>query len=833
MPPARRREISGRGDPLVGIHCWSGQSVRHSVPVGPPTPQNCHPLSRSSRPSVATCEAPARTIWGYMRRAPLTAIALCLPLIAAACTGGAGPRPAPAHSSPPLPRGGTLRVGQVFLGAAELDPQAIPTSQMQELNRCCLVRTLMSYTGHSTAEGGTVIRPDLAAGLPEVSPDGLTWTFHLKRGIHYAPPLQNVEITAADFVRSIERMFKPYPSFGPQARLGFGVDFLLDIIQGARAYAVGKAASISGVDVPDPYTLRIQVPYPVGDLPYRLAAFSILPIPANPYDPSAELGVAEGHDGDYGYFMVATGPYMIEGAESIDLSQPPVQWSVPFGLRPNSITLVRNPSWDPATDDLRRAYLDRIVFTPMDYDEAVGAVERGDVDVVFDAGVPPEDVERYSSTPTLKDRILTAPQGVPLDLYLNAAIPPFDDLYVRRALNFALDKARTLAAFLKEGPNAVTADHLFADSAEENLLLNYHPYGMSPDLKAARAEMAQSRYDADHDGTCDASACSAIRLLVRGDLPERVAAARIIRDDLRPLGIRLRLDAADFDDFFSTLADPLAHLPLVIAGSSLPYPSASSVGSFLLAGCGSGTSTSCSDLSLVGATPKYLRQHGYSITKVVSVDDRIRECQAAVFETAVRCWAVLDQYAMERVVPVIPLLTQTLSVIVSNRVRFFSLDEANGTPFPALDQFALFSEGATEPPPAEVSPSPFPTTAPPIPEGTYRLKVTMGDAERFGVSEEDVPQVTGTFTLTLSAGHWRLVQVGGQNDTPLSNGVFYGSGGRVTFLLQTPPADALTFTLEWRARSGEVIFRVIEAGDRGALPFLRAIYQSHPWTRTG
>jgi peptide/nickel transport system substrate-binding protein len=73
------------------------------------------------------------------------------------------------------------------------------------LFRCCFVRTLLSSTGRPTEEGGTVLRPDLAAELPEVSPDGLSWTFRLKQGLRYEPPLEGVEITAPDVLRAIQR----------------------------------------------------------------------------------------------------------------------------------------------------------------------------------------------------------------------------------------------------------------------------------------------------------------------------------------------------------------------------------------------------------------------------------------------------------------------------------------------------------------------------------------------------------------------------------------------------------------------------------------------------
>ena len=48
-----------------------------------------------------------------------------------------------------------------------------------------LLRTLLSYTGRTTAEGGAELQPDIASALPEISSDGLTYTFTLKSGINY------------------------------------------------------------------------------------------------------------------------------------------------------------------------------------------------------------------------------------------------------------------------------------------------------------------------------------------------------------------------------------------------------------------------------------------------------------------------------------------------------------------------------------------------------------------------------------------------------------------------------------------------------------------------
>ena len=74
----------------------------------------------------------------------------------------------------------------------------------------------MAYNGRSTRDGGAILRPDLAADYPSISSDGLTWTFKIKQGLHYAPPMADKSIVAGDFVRSMERALRPDPFADPQ-----------------------------------------------------------------------------------------------------------------------------------------------------------------------------------------------------------------------------------------------------------------------------------------------------------------------------------------------------------------------------------------------------------------------------------------------------------------------------------------------------------------------------------------------------------------------------------------------------------------------------------------
>ena len=381
------------------------------------------------------------------RTVGVTAALLAFVLVAAACGGDSGSTTTESSagtSGEPAP-GGTLRIALVSDMSSAFDPQKEYYGVAWEYYRCCLLRTLMSYNGKTTAEGGGVVEPDLASADPEVSADGLTWTFSIQPGLHYAPPVEDVEITAQDFVRAMEREATPSANVG-------GYPFYYSVIAGFDEFASGDADEISGMKAVDDHTLEITVTRPTGDLGYRLAMPAAAPIPPNPADPKARFGVAEGHDADYGRYLVASGPYMFEGSEDMDFSQPVSKQKPVEGYQPGrSIVLVRNPSWSGDTDQLRPAYPDSIESAIGGVSEDLALkVDAGDIDLVLD-GIPPADqVQRYTTDPALADRLHSNPSDAVRYVEMNLANPPFDDIHVRKALNYVIDKQGLLQ--LRGGP---------------------------------------------------------------------------------------------------------------------------------------------------------------------------------------------------------------------------------------------------------------------------------------------------------------------------------------------------------------------------------------------
>jgi peptide/nickel transport system substrate-binding protein len=384
---------------------------------------------------------------------------------------------------------------------------------------------------------------------------------------------------------------------------------------------------------------------------------------------------------------------MLGGSEALDFSLPPAQQHPASGLVPEkTITLVRNPSWSPASDNLRGAYVDRIeVSIGGTVEEAGAAVDADRTDLVLDTGpypqAPPDQVRAYQSDPA-KGAVKVESRQALRYVALNLAHRPLDDIHVRKAINLVVNKAR-----LQEIWGGSTATdvigHISLNSLENNLLLNYDPYatpGHDGNVDAARKEMALSRYDRDGDGRCDGPVCS--NLLAIGFDASLVATnpplSKEIQRDLRAIGIGLDLQLMPPPEMYARASDPANHVALVLTTLWGPdYLNASTYFTPLFEGAGIGSS----NYSLLGATSEQLRKWGYDVTEVPSVDDRIDACLIEVGEAQLRCWADLDQYLMEDVVPWVPYFSEAHVEVVPRRIVRYSYDQF--TALPALDQIAL------------------------------------------------------------------------------------------------------------------------------------------------
>jgi peptide/nickel transport system substrate-binding protein len=272
------------------------------------------------------------------------------------------------------------------------------------------------YSFNSRIEGERSLQPvpDLADGPYQLSADGRTYTFRIRRGVRYAPPADR-EVQARDFIYAVERQLDPaHPSPNPYSRL----------IRGADAFAAGKARQISGMQAPDPHTLRITLDRPASDFP------SILTLPFfSPVPEEHAAGYTLGRD--YGQHLIASGPYRL-------------QRYTPG----RAIELVRNENWDPRTDPLRRAWVDKVgVSIGRSETEIQQAIERGETDLNLDAVPPPvADLQRLSNDPTLAKQFSIQTTGCMHYLTMQMDAGPTRSLAVRQAVNYAIDRQAVVLA---------------------------------------------------------------------------------------------------------------------------------------------------------------------------------------------------------------------------------------------------------------------------------------------------------------------------------------------------------------------------------------------------
>jgi peptide/nickel transport system substrate-binding protein len=261
--------------------------------------------------------------------------------------------------------------------------------------------------------------PDLAASVPVVSNGGKTVTVHIRHGVKFSPPV-NREVTSADVKYAIER------GFSVSVANGY-VGSYFGVLVGAPTKTPKTVPSISGIKTPDKYTIVFNLKRPSGVFAASLSLPITAPVPEE---------YAKSHDAkttsDYGNYQVATGPYMIQNDSSGKLT----------GYQPNKqIVLVRNPNWNPKTS-WRPAYADKIVFKE-GYDDPTVMTRQilaGQADVNGDTPPPAAELRSILSNSQQKKQLVFTPTGGSRYVALNTSKPPFNNVNVRKAVAYVLDR---------------------------------------------------------------------------------------------------------------------------------------------------------------------------------------------------------------------------------------------------------------------------------------------------------------------------------------------------------------------------------------------------------
>jgi YVTN family beta-propeller protein len=312
-------------------------------------------------------------------------------------------------------RGGTLRLVSETAPFATLDPAVSYANPWGVM--IIIGDGLVGFKRVGGVEGGTLVS-DLAVSLPTPTDEGRTYAFELRSGIAYS----NGEIVvASDFVRGIERGFRIQNRLSPTAA------FFGGLVGGRACSKTPESCDLSKGIVSDDQsgTVTFHLVEPDPEFLYKLTLPSAFPVPPSTPD---EEQVHEGVPG--------TGPYMLEGP-----------------LTDDGLILVRNEhfrQWSVAAQP--DGNVDRIEWTfGGTSEEHVEAVVSGDADYLFD-DPPPSRIEDLRVR--FAGQVYEHPALLTRFLFLNTSLPPFNDVGVRRALNFAVDRQRIVEFY--GGPAAAS-----------------------------------------------------------------------------------------------------------------------------------------------------------------------------------------------------------------------------------------------------------------------------------------------------------------------------------------------------------------------------------------
>ena len=296
----------------------------------------------------------------------------------------------------------TVGVGQQF---TTLDPGL----STETVNRFALAHM---YAGlYKKLEDGSVV-PDLAAGEPEVSEDGLTYTIKLKDGLVWS---DGEPITAHDFVFGINRNL----TYGVEN--GFVTDKMVRYLEGAEEYLADtevdlETFSFAGVEALDDATVVYHLKTPCAFFTGLLCGGGFLPL----REDVAEAGFSE--------WAVEPG-YPVTGAYVLD-----------YCNENEKVVLTKNESFY----DAENVTVDEITFQVMpDMDAQAAAFKTGDLDAAL--AISASIVSTYENQNELWNR----PQQSVYSIDLNSGEKgpeALKDVNVRRALAISINRDEIVKA---------------------------------------------------------------------------------------------------------------------------------------------------------------------------------------------------------------------------------------------------------------------------------------------------------------------------------------------------------------------------------------------------
>lgn len=408
----------------------------------------------------------------------------------------------------PEPRGGEITYGLTLI-VSGIDPHSGSSSELG-----IFLSSVYDPLVWRDQEGN--YHPGLAEGW-EVSDDGLVYTFYLRDDVkfHDGEPF-NAETVRVNFDRIVN----------PE-------------LQSRKAvYMMGP---YDHTEVVNEYTVKVHLTQSYA--PFLDSVSQVYLAMASP-KALEEWGLEQ-----YADHQIGTGPFMIEEYVPKD-----------------HIILVKNPDYDWAPEFMMHkgaAYLDTINFRFYpDAATRVPALESGEAQIMGE--IPPIEARRLMSDP----RFAVFPTDIPgqsLEFFVNASRSPTDDLKVRQALIYGIDREAIVNGIfggfspVAHGPLG-RATPFYYDGVE-----GMYPY----DLEKAKSLLEEAGWvDSDGDGTREKEGVDLVLrtiLMGWGSMPE---VGTTLQGLYRQLGVELDAEVLSYPAALEAAHNNEHHLiPMAVSSS--------------------------------------------------------------------------------------------------------------------------------------------------------------------------------------------------------------------------------------------------------------------------
>jgi len=514
-------------------------------------------------------------------------------------------------------KGGTLRI------LSESRTINFDPAKSQSLAIATLGLVHRRLTGWQNAVGQPVkVVPDLA-DTGKTTDNGRTWTFTLQDGLKFS---DGTPITSADVKWGVERSFAP--------AFGGGLGYHKALLVGGSDYkGPFEGKELDSIETPDPKTITFKLSRPYGDWPWVASTPAFAPVPKG-----------KGAEADYAEHAVASGPYQIAGYQK--------------GVEAK---LSRNTHWEAAKDQVRAGLPDEVVIQ-LGQDASVVsqrlAADSGDDKFAFGSSfVSPAQLAQLQANPSAKSRVVTSKSGAVSYLALNTQKAPLDNVKVRQAFQYAVNKAAYQVA--SAGTAALagdTASTLITQGIEGREQFDLYPAKPEGDPDKAKQLLAEAGLPNGLDNL----------QLVLNKSNNQTDKAEAIQAALAKANIKVNIRSLEEDAYETETnlsANPTYDITLSSWQPDFPSANANIQPLFASSEIGNG---------------------GYNLSRYSNpeVDKLIEEAQSTVDPAeAGKKWAAIDKRILQDS-PVVPLIYTRNSFIHGSKVGDFFIAD-----FPAYPNY--------------------------------------------------------------------------------------------------------------------------------------------------